>query len=150
MDLKVIIQRAKSLPGKKISLAGAHEVDSLLAIEKARAEGIADGVLVGKKADIEAAAKKAGVDLSNYEIVEENDEKKISATAVKIIKQGRADAIMKGLVSTADFMRAILRAEGGLLEADLLSHVAIFEIPLYKKMLCVTAVSYTHLRAHET
>lgn len=136
--LNDIIERAKSLPGRNIALAGAHEVDSLLAVERARVEGIAGSVLVGHSDEIEAAAETAGISLDNYEIVHEPDSKQISATAVKIIKAGRADALMKGLVSTADFMRALLRTEGGLLTAKLLSHIALFEVPAYSKLLGVT------------
>ncbi len=137
-NIQELINRAKSLPGRKIALAGAHEVDSLLAVERARSEGIADSVLIGKKEDIESVAKEADISLDNYEIIDEPNAKAISATAMKVIKAGKADALMKGLVSTADFMRAIFRTEGGMLTAKLLSHIAIFEVPTYPKLLCIT------------
>jgi len=137
-NFEALFERARSLSGKKISLAGAHEVDSLLAVERARAEGIADSILIGKTENIEVAAKEANIDLSKYEIIEEPNEKAISSTAVKAVKDGRADVLMKGLVSTADFMRAILRSESGLLKAKLLSHFTLFEIPAYPKLLGVT------------
>lgn len=137
-NIQEVIERAKSLPGKKIALAGAHEVDSLLAVERARAEGIADSILVGKKDEILEAAEKAGISIDNYEIIHEPNSRAISATAVRIIIEGRADALMKGLVSTADFMRAILRTEGGIMKAKLLSHIALFEVPSYPKLLGIT------------
>ncbi|HHS50256.1 MAG TPA: bifunctional enoyl-CoA hydratase/phosphate acetyltransferase [candidate division Zixibacteria bacterium] len=137
-NLVELIQKAKSMPGKKVSLAGADEVDALLALEKARAEGIADGVLVGNKDNIAQTAETAGIDLSNYEIAHVDSAKEASKKAVSIIRDGGADALMKGLVSTADFMRAILDKERGLIASKLLSHIALFEIPHYHKLLGVT------------
>lgn len=137
-NLQEVIERAKSLPGKKIALAGAHEADSLLAVEMARKEGIADSILIGPKDDIRKTAESTGISIDNYEIVHEPEASKMTSTAVKIIKAGRADALMKGLVSTADYMRAILGTEGGLLETKLLSHVTLFEVPLYPKLLGIT------------
>ncbi len=137
-NIESIVERARALPERKIALAGANEIDSLIALEQARVQGIADGVLVGDEKKIRAEAEKAGVDVSNYEIVHEPDVKKISAVAVSIIKQGRADALMKGLVSTSPFLRAIIGSEGGLMTSELLSHIAVFEVPGYHKVLGVT------------
>lgn len=136
-SLEELVLKAKSMPGKRISLAGANEVDALLALEKARVEGIADGILVGNPDSIAKTAEKVNINLSNYQIVEAS-EKESSKKAVSIIRDGAADALMKGLVSTADFMRAILDKERGLIASKLLSHVAFFEVPLYHKLLGVT------------
>jgi len=137
-SLEELIDRAKSLPGKKISLAGAHEQDSLIAAERARSHGIADFILVGDRTEIEASAKKIGIDPGNFEIQHEPVKKKISSTAISVIHDGRADVLMKGLVTTANFMRAILDKKTGLLSSGLLSHLAVFEIKNYPKLLGVT------------
>lgn len=137
-NLDGLIFKAKSMSGKRVSLAGANEADSLLALERARAEGIAGGVLVGNSDSIAEIAAKNGIDIGNYEIVDVKSEKECSRKAVEVVRDGGADALMKGLVSTADFMRAILDKERGLMASKLLSHVALFEVPLYHKLLGVT------------
>ncbi len=140
-NLDGLILRAKSMSGKRVSLAGANEADSLLALERARSEGIAGGVLVGNSDSIAEIAAKNGIDIGNYEIVDVRSEKDCSRKAVEIVRDGGADVLMKGLVSTADFMRAILDKERGLMASKLLSHVALFEVPLYHKLLSVTDVA---------
>lgn len=137
-NLYEIIEKAKSLPERKISLAGAHEVESLQAVEKARVEDIADTVLVGDENEISKSADEAGVDINNYEIVHEPNNNEICKTAVSVIREGRANALMKGLVSTADFMHAILDRNSGLMASLLLSHIAIFEVKTYHKLLAIT------------
>ncbi|MCD6500983.1 bifunctional enoyl-CoA hydratase/phosphate acetyltransferase [bacterium] len=136
--LEELIGMARDMPEKRVSVAGADEVELLLALEEARADGIADAVLVGDEGAIAEAAAKAGVDLNDYEIVHEPDAKRVSQKAVEIVRDGGADALMKGLVSTSYFMRAVLDKKSGLLESELLSHIAIFEVPNYHKLLGVT------------
>jgi len=137
-NLSEIISLAKSLPERKISLAGAHEVESLQAVEMARVADIADTILVGDEAEIRKSASEADVDIGNYEIVHESDPQKFSRTAVRVIREGGANALMKGLVSTSDYMRAILDHASGLMASLLLSHIAIFEVATYHKLLAVT------------
>ena len=136
--LEELIGMARAMPEKRVSVAGADEVELLLALEEARADGIADAVLVGDEGAIAEAAAKAGVDLNDYEIVHEPDAKRVSQKAVEIVRDGGADALMKGLVSTSYFMRAVLDKKSGLLESELLSHIAIFEVPNYHKLLGIT------------
>ncbi len=105
--LSELIEIARSLPEKKIALAGANEVDSLLAVERARVEGLADTILVGNTDKIRHTADKTGIDISNFELVREKNEETVSQTAIRIIKEGRADALMKGFVPTADILSLI-------------------------------------------
>lgn len=133
-----IIDRAKALSGKKIALAGAQEADSLLAVEKARKENIAETILVGDKKAIEKVADEIGVDLSKFEIVEEPDPRVMSKVAVSLVRGGKADVLMKGLVGSADYTRAILDKENGLLASELISHIGLFEVPNYHKLISIT------------
>lgn len=85
-----------------------------------------------------AASEKAGVNTSDFELVQEHDNSLACARAVKLVKEGRADILMKGLVPTGQLVRAILDKELGLLKGGLLSHLAFFESPYYHKILCIT------------
>jgi len=139
--LSELLDLAQHLGSKRVVVADAAENEVLAAIEDARKAGIVSGILVGKRDKIAAIAEPLGIDLANYELVEEPNPKKTASVAVKLLKSGQADVLMKGLVGTADFLKAILSKEDGLLDHSkkkLLSHVAVFEVPVYHKLLIVT------------
>ncbi|HEX2936794.1 MAG TPA: phosphate acyltransferase, partial [Bacteroidales bacterium] len=58
--------------------------------------------------------------------------------AVELIREGKADILMKGMISTAPLLKAVLHKEKGIKKADTLSHFALFETKYYKKLLGVT------------
>ena len=139
--LEELVELARKKGAKKVVVAGAQEAEVLAALEDGRKNGFAAGILVGDPEEIKNTAEKVGVDLTNYEIVEEKNLKRTASVAVEILKRGDADVLMKGLVSTSDFMKAVLNKETGLLDRSskrLLSHVAVFEIPAYHKLLIIT------------
>lgn len=56
--------------------------------------------------------------------------------AVALVRQGKADVLMKGTINTDNLLRAILDKQCGLLEPGrVLSHVTVAVIPSYNKML---------------
>ncbi len=137
-SLTDILTRAKEIGPKRVAVASAQDEEVLLALEQARKEGIAEGVLVGAKEKIEELAVKNKIDLERFEVEEETDEFQASLKCCELINKGKADLLMKGLVGTAAFMKAILDKETGLGTGRLLSHVATFEIPAYPKLLMIT------------
>jgi phosphate butyryltransferase len=91
---------------------------------------ISGGILVGPKARIEAAAAAAGVKTSLFEIIDKSDPADMANTAVDMIKAGKGDFLVKGLVDTKFYMKAILRKEiGAVAEGTVLSHFVLFELP---------------------
>jgi phosphate butyryltransferase len=83
-------------------------------------------------------AIKNKIDIRKFEIDEEVDGFTASLKCCELINKGKADLMMKGLVGTAHFMKAILDKEKGLGTGKLLSHVAVFEISTYPKLLMIT------------
>jgi phosphate butyryltransferase len=137
-SLKDILNRAKEIGPKRVAVASAQDEEVILAVEQARKEGIAEGILVGAKKKIEELAARNKIELGKFEIEEEADEFEASLKCCELINKGKADILMKGLVRTAAFMKAILNKEKGLGTGMLLSHVAGFEIPAYPKLLMIT------------
>lgn len=127
-----ILAICRKLGKVRISVAAAQDEDVLRAVWAARDAGIADAVLVGDRGKIEAIAEKAGV--GSLDIVHEPEEAAAARRAVALVREGRADALMKGLINTSDFLRAVLDAETGLRKGSLLSHLAAFEIPGLSKL----------------
>jgi phosphate butyryltransferase len=123
---------------RKLVVAVAQDVDVLLAVKAASEAGIIEPILVGDQKEIIESAAQAGLDISKIEIVDIADRQQGCARAVKMVREKKADILMKGMATTAQFLRAILDKEHGLMEEGLLSHVAFFESPYYHKILCVT------------
>ncbi len=138
-----LMEIARKRGPKKISLACAEDVDALKAIEAARKEGIVEAILVGNERIIRENAKKEGIDISNYEIVNEEDMMEASLKAVEIVSTGKAHMVMKGLVDTSIILKAVLNKEVGLRTGKPLSHVALFHVPGFDKMHLVTDAAMT-------
>lgn len=137
-SLNELLTLAKDKGGKTISVAVAQDTVVLEAIKRAEALGIAKAILVGDKEKIEAAAKEVGLDLTRFEVVDEKDEIKACDVAVDLVTEGRAQLVMKGLIDTSVILKSILRKEANLRTGKVLSHVAVFEIERYHKLLFVT------------
>lgn len=133
-----VITKVKKRPIKKVAVAVAQDEPVLEAIRDAMAEGIAQAVLVGDRKKIIDAAQKVGLSLDNVEIIDETDKSKACLTAVEMVSSKKADMVMKGLVDTATFLRAVLNKEKGLRTGKVLSHVAVFDIPALKRMILLT------------
>lgn len=129
----------KGLPRKRMAVAYAEDAHTLQAVERAVKEGIVDAVVVGGKQKIIDTAAECGVDANLFEIMDVEGEMPSIRAAVKLVRDGTAHMLMKGLAHTDNYMRGILDKETGLLpEGGLLSHVAVFEIPAYPRLLVMS------------
>jgi len=136
--LNEILNLAKKIGPKQIAIASAEDFQILRALEQARKEEIVDGILVGDEKKIRYLLAEAQMSEQNFEIINEIDGLKASLLCCDLINQKKADLMMKGLVGTTSFMRAILDKEKGLSTGKLLTHLAVFEIPDYPKLLMLT------------
>ncbi len=123
---------------KKLAVAVAEDKEVLGAVGKAKKLGIADAILVGNKEKIEEVAKKIGLDLSLFEVIDESDSQQACRTAVSLVSSGKADIVMKGIIDTAVIMKQVLDKEIGLRSGKIISHVAVFSVPTYEKIFIVT------------
>ena len=137
-SLNDIVELAKGKETRRLVVAAAADRPVLEAVKNAAQEGIIIPVLVGNKPEIERISKEINFDLSNIDIYEENNPAQASVKAVSLIREGKADILMKGLVSTAPLLKAVLDKENGLRKASTLSHFALIESPYYHKLIGVT------------
>lgn len=121
-----------------LAAACAQDDHVLLAVENARSSNIADAILIGDEAQIRRVATESGIDPSNYRIIDVPDKVEACRTAVSLVKNDEADAVMKGIVDTAIILKAVLDKDIGLRDAKLLSHVALFEVSGFDRLLLVT------------
>lgn len=140
--LSELVERAKNKPIQKIAVAAAEDDAVLKSLKSGVKEGIIAPLLVGDKAKIQEIAQVIDFDLSNIQIVHNDKGVTESARiAVSLVKNGEADILMKGFVSTGALLKAVLDKENGLRKGKVLSHVAFFESPHYHKLLGVTDVA---------
>ncbi len=137
-DFSALKELAKSRTEVKVVIAGGHDSEALKAAAMAVKDGVADIIIVADKDKLLRNAEEEGIDISKFEIVYADDEVQMAEKAVKIVHDGGAHAIMKGLVKTATFLKAVLNKEWGIRRAKLLSHVALFEVPSYPKVIFLT------------
>ncbi len=133
-----LLEINRDKPPKRIVVAAAADIDVMEAVKKAREQGIIEPILVGDEPRIREIAAQFDFNLDDVEVINNPDKYGASELAVKLIREGRAEILMKGLVSTGVLLRAVLKKEVGLRKGALLSHVALFETPYYHKILGVT------------
>lgn len=140
--LEQIIDAVKSKPKKTLVAAYANDAHTIEAVNTAVDLGIVDAILVGDEQTIRDVCAKEGIDVSKFRIIQEADEQKAANLAVKLINEGEAGILMKGLVSTDKYMRAILNKEYGILPPKaVLTHVTVLEVSTYPKLLIVSDVA---------
>ncbi|WP_027722242.1 phosphate acyltransferase [Maridesulfovibrio zosterae] len=126
--------------GKKtrVAIAPCAEEFVMRSALAAHAEGIAEPIFIGNKDKTLAVANEHGMDISNFEFHEENDDKEAVSIAVSFYRQGRTDLIMKGLVSTSVVLKAILNKQTGVPPKGIISLVSVFESPDSKRLILLT------------
>lgn len=132
------LAHAKYRQKPTLAVAAAQDEHVLLALRHAADLGLCEPLLIGEEDLIRAAAARAGVELRNMEIMPCADPVACCHTAVRLVREGRAQAVMKGLVGTSAILRAVLDAEAGLRKSELLSYVSVFELPGFDRLIYVS------------
>ncbi|MEI8203639.1 MAG: phosphate acyltransferase [Bacteroidota bacterium] len=133
----------KSKEKKRLVAAYANDSHTIGAVNAAVDKGLIDATLVGDEATIRKVCEELQIDAGKFRIVQEADEVKATEKAVALINAGEGNILMKGLVSTDKYMRAILNKEKGIMESPnaVLSHVTVVEVPTYHKLITVADVA---------
>ncbi len=137
-----LVSKATSCGMKKLAVAVAQDDAVLEAVKIAKERGIADSILVGDKAKIEAVAAEMNMDLTGFEIIDKPDTAEAALTAVKLVHDKKADILLKGLLDTKLFLKSVLNKECGLRKGKMMSHVCVFEIEGIDRLLFFTDVAF--------
>lgn len=124
-----------SQPKQTVAVAAANGEEVLLAVEYARQKGIIDAHLVGDLDKITEICEKNHIDISNYKISDIKDTKEAAAGAVELIRKGEAQLLMKGLLETSDFLRAVMNKETGIRGKERMCALVLIECKSVKKLL---------------
>ncbi len=134
-----IFQKVESVRCRKtIAIAMAEDFSVLEASKTISERGIANTILVGDPAKIVQVAAQVGFTIQPDLIVPAFSEEENAVQAVQLVREGRAEILMKGHISTPVLMKAVLNREMGLRKGDILSHVAVAEVPTYPRLILLT------------
>jgi phosphotransacetylase len=140
LEQMLIVLRER--PKKRLVAAWANDSHTIAAVHEGITLGIIDGILVGDKAIIQKTCAELSIDMNEFTVIHADNDSKAATKAVEMINKGEADFLMKGLVSSDKYMKAILHKETGLMNpGSVLSHVSVIEPPNYHKLLIVGDVA---------
>jgi phosphate butyryltransferase len=137
-DLKAIVA---GKPRKKLVLAAAQDQHSLGAVLRAWKDEIIEPIFIGDTEGIHTLCRENGYDITGLRIIHEPEIEKSVEQAVRMLSNRQADILMKGKVGTSLLLKCVLNKEWGLRTGNLLSHIALFEVDTYHKLIAVTDVA---------
>jgi len=133
-----LLNRCRRLAPVPTAVAHPCEETALAGAVDAARRGLIEPFLVGPAARIRALAAAHGIDLTGLEVIDAPHSHAAAARAVALVREGRAELLMKGSLHTEELLGAVLSRETGLRTARRLSHVFIMDIPTYHKVLLIT------------
>jgi phosphotransacetylase len=133
-----LLERCRKLEPIPTSVAYPCEETALSGAVDAGAQGLIKPILVGPAQTIRDLAKAKGIDLGATEIVDVADSHGSAAKAVALVREGKAELVMKGSLHSDEILAAVIAKETGLRTGRRLSHVFLMDVPTYHKVLIVT------------
>lgn len=137
-NMQELLAEARTGEPGKLAVAVAQDSYVLDAVVQATDMGMVAPILVGDEAEIRVILAELGADAAAYRIVDEPDKTEACMTAARLVRDGKAEFLMKGIVDTAVIMRAILNRDNGLRTGRMISDVLALEIECYDHLFFVT------------
>lgn len=134
MTFAHFIKAAKDIPKQRLAVAAAEDEFVLEAAAEAAREGLIEPILIGNMGRIREIILKLGLE-GKFETVPVESPDDSAALAVRLIREGKADILMKGLIETRILLKAVVNSEMGIKESRLLSHVTLFSLPSFPRLL---------------
>jgi len=133
-----LLARCEFLAPVPTSVAHPCEATALEGAVAAAQKGLIAPLLVGPAAKITEIAESSKIDLGDLPIIDVPHSHAAATKAVELIREGKAEILMKGSLHTDELMSAVVSREGGLRTGRRISHVFVMDVPTYHKVLIVT------------
>ncbi|WP_266181352.1 phosphate acetyltransferase [Dyella humicola] len=133
-----LIDFCKTIPPTPTAVAHPCDLASLGGAMEAAQLGLIEPILVGPRERIEAVAGAGGIDLSQVQIVDAPHSNAAATAAVQLVREGKAEALMKGSLHTDELMGAVVRRDTGLRTARRVSHCFVMDVPGHADALIIT------------
>jgi phosphate butyryltransferase len=139
-SLDQLVNLVKSKGRKfKIAITWGQDANTLGAVYRAAREGFIEAILIGEPLEIEKVCSDMGIASSIFKIIAVSDQQESAGLSVQMVKSGEADILMKGLIGTDYFLKAVMDRDKGLMKPDaVMSYVCAIQVPDYHKLLFVT------------
>ncbi len=122
---------------KTVVVAGADDEHTLEGIYTTMMAGLIKAVLIGNREKINRIIKDKGFNI-DAPIIDISDEQKAAEKAISIVREGEGDFLMKGRLQTATLLKEVVNKDTGLNRGKIMSHVGLFQIPTYHKLVVIT------------
>ena len=142
--LDEIVLKVKQKAPKRLAVACGEDPHTIEAVGKAVKEGMVKAVLTGDQEKIKKVAQENHVDPASFEIVHVPEKTKAVYAAIERVSSGDCSFLMKGLIDSSVYMRAILdegKKKNASKEGPVVSHVSVIELPTYHKLLVVSDIA---------
>jgi phosphate acetyltransferase len=133
-----LLDFCKGLPPTPTAVAHPCDDSSLRGAVEAARMGLIAPLLVGPRARIEAVARQGDIGIGELPIVDAPYSEASAARAVELVREGRAEALMKGSLHTDELMAAVVKRDTGLRTARRVSHCFVMDVPSYAETLIIT------------
>lgn len=133
-----LIAAAQHLPALLTAVAHPCDENSLRGALEAAEAGLITPILIGPKTKIAAAAQAAGLDLNGFEQIDVPHSQAAADKAVEIVREGRAELLMKGSLHSDELLGAVTKRDTGLRTGRRISHVFVMGVPTHPHTLFVT------------
>jgi phosphate acetyltransferase len=133
-----LLEFCKSLPATTTAVAHPCDESSLRGAVDAAKLGLIAPILVGPRARVEGVARQNGIEIGKFQIVDSAHSEDSAERAVALVREGKAEALMKGSLHTDELMAAVVRRETGLRTARRISHCFVMDVPSYEETLIVS------------
>lgn len=137
-----LLAKVATLPMKKVAVCVSQDSAVIEAVRAAKDRKIADAILVGDADETKKIADELKIDISDFEMIDVKDITEASLAAVKLVHDGKADLYMKGLIDSKGFLKSVLNKEVGLRTGKTLSHVCVFDVKGYDRLMFLTDVAF--------
>jgi phosphate acetyltransferase len=133
-----LVARCKSLAPVSTAVVHPCERSALAGAAEAAAAGLITPIYVGPQARISEIAREDAISLGSAQIIDAAHSHAAAEQAVALVREGRAELLMKGSLHTDELLGAVVARDSGLRTGRRISHVFIMDVPTYHKVLIVT------------
>ena len=123
---------------KRVAVVEADDEHTLQAVFRARDDGLVEPLLVGDAVRIRSTLEDLGLSVPADGIVPADDAAASARRGVELVRGGVAQFLMKGRLQTSDLLTAVVDKTRGLRTGNVISHIALYSVPRYHKLLVDT------------
>jgi len=138
-NFEQVLEKTANMPSLTVAVAVAEDPEVIESVRLAISKNLAQFILFGDEDKIKSMMVDHSLkSASEVKVINAENEQTAAMMAVKAVHQGEANIVMKGNLPTSTILKAVLNKEWGLRTGNVLSHVALFEVPGYERLIYLT------------